>query len=77
MKRQLLQVMGALLFTATMAGPLLASDTVTRCMEGVLRDCNAALSDAAWWEQVPIGLLCTGLIAKCGIDTIHFSIQIT
>ena len=77
MKKHLLQVMGALLFTATMAGPLLATETAEQCLERVIRDCDAALADARWYEQVPLGLLCTALIAKCGIDSINVTIKLT
>jgi len=60
-----LGLIGALSLSAASGS---AAESVSDCYERVLERCDAALSNASWWEKPALGIMCTGLLGGCTGD---------
>lgn len=56
-------MVSALAFSAAM--PLSAAGPVEDCYDRVIDRCAAAMEEAAWYEDVAIGIMCSGMLAGC------------
>lgn len=43
---------------------------VEDCYDKVLRTCDQALEESAWWEKPAVGLLCTLMLGGCAFEAI-------
>lgn len=46
-----------------------AGDSVSDCYDKVLATCNDAMDDANFLERFSLGLVCTGMLVGCGLET--------
>src|SRR3954463_3088246 len=55
----------AVLFTALLGAATPGVARANDCTDKVIADCGAAMADAAWWEKIILGDLCSALLYGC------------